>query len=320
MTLPKPPVPVTVIGGYLGAGKTTLVNNLLRAANGLRLAVLVNEFGTLPIDADLIEARDEEMIAITGGCICCSYGSDLVAALISMARREPGPDQILVETSGVALPGAVASALTLVAGLALDAVVVLADSETVRERAEDRYTGDTIKRQLVDADIILLNKTDLLDPAAREGVRGWLQSTAPRARIVTTLHARVPRALLIAGEGRPPATATGSDRDMSVLEPHGHAHHWDAGGHDSASFTVSHPVDPERLASILAHDVPALVRAKGFLPGADGQLYTLQLVGRRWTIARAPEMTAGAGRIVAISAGEPLDVAAVEAALAAARS
>ena len=82
-------LPVTVIGGYLGAGKTTLVNHLLRNADGLRIAVLVNEFGTLPIDADLIEAQDDNVIAIAGGCVCCSYGNDLVMAMIELARMEP---------------------------------------------------------------------------------------------------------------------------------------------------------------------------------------------------------------------------------------
>src|SRR5476651_1816327 len=83
------PIPVTLIGGYLGAGKTTLVNSLLRTAAGRRLAVLVNEFGALPIDADLIEARDDKLISISGGCICCSFGSDLLAALIEMEREQP---------------------------------------------------------------------------------------------------------------------------------------------------------------------------------------------------------------------------------------
>ena len=99
-------IPVSVIGGYLGAGKTTLVNHLLRNANGRKLAILVNEFGELPIDADLIEADDGDMISIAGGCICCSYGSDLVGALMELPERMPDMDGMLIEASGVALPGA----------------------------------------------------------------------------------------------------------------------------------------------------------------------------------------------------------------------
>ena len=118
-------IPVTVIGGYLGAGKTTLVNHLLRAADGLRLAVLVNDFGALPIDRDLIAGSDGDTLEISGGCICCSYGSDLMEALLGLPQRRPGIDRVLIETSGVALPGMVASAVGLLQGYALDGIVVL---------------------------------------------------------------------------------------------------------------------------------------------------------------------------------------------------
>ena len=106
-------LPVTVIGGYLGAGKTTLVNHLLRHAQGLRIAVLVNEFGALPIDADLIETQDENIISIAGGCVCCSYGNDLILAMLDLAKLTPAPQHVLLEASGVAIPGAIASSVGL---------------------------------------------------------------------------------------------------------------------------------------------------------------------------------------------------------------
>ena len=90
------PIPVTLIGGYLGAGKTTLVNHLLRQREGRRIAVLVNDFGDLSIDADLIEAREGELLRLAGGCVCCSFGSDLVAALLQMRALRPAPDHILI--------------------------------------------------------------------------------------------------------------------------------------------------------------------------------------------------------------------------------
>ena len=126
-------IPVTVVGGYLGAGKTTLVNHVLRSAQGIRIAVLVNDFGALPIDAGLIEAREGDLISIAGGCICCSFGSDLMGALASLARRTPRPDQVLIETSGVALPGSVSRSAALLEAFAPGRVVVLVDAETVRE-------------------------------------------------------------------------------------------------------------------------------------------------------------------------------------------
>ena len=115
MNPPSARVPVTVVGGYLGAGKTTLVNHLLRNAGGRRLAILVNDFGSLPIDADLIEAEEDDLISIAGGCVCCSFGSDLMGALMKLAARTPAPDHLLIETSGVALPGSVARSVALLA-------------------------------------------------------------------------------------------------------------------------------------------------------------------------------------------------------------
>ena len=115
-------VPVTVIGGYLGAGKTTLINHLLRTANGVRLAVLVNEFGALSIDEDLMEAEDGNIISIPGGCICCSFGDDLSAALMDICAFKPPPDHILIEASGVAIPAVIDNSLTVLAGGAAQTV------------------------------------------------------------------------------------------------------------------------------------------------------------------------------------------------------
>ena len=151
------PIPATVIGGYLGAGKTTLVNHLLRTADGLRLAVLVNEFGALPIDDDLIIAREDNLISLAGGCVCCSFGSDLMAALMDLSQLSPPPERVLIEASGVAMPGAIAASVDLLTAYKVDGVLVLADSETVRARADDPFMGDTIHRQLGEADLILLS-------------------------------------------------------------------------------------------------------------------------------------------------------------------
>ncbi|MEM7405211.1 MAG: CobW family GTP-binding protein [Pseudomonadota bacterium] len=273
--------PVTVIGGYLGAGKTTLVNHLLRAANGRRLAVLVNEFGDLAIDASLIEADDGDMISIAGGCICCSYGSDLMAALMELPQRLPDMDAVIVEASGVALPGGIVSALTLLPEYVLDAVVVLADAETIRTRASDRYLADTIRRQLTDADLILLNKMDLVGSAALQELRDWLGAEVPHARVVAASHANVP-----------PQTLLGIGASSRVQA--GDGTHFEADGFMTLSFNPDARFDLDALGEALAAPDSGVIRAKGFLLNVAGELCTLHVVGSRFAVSSAPNGAAPA--------------------------
>ena len=191
-------LPVTIIGGYLGSGKTTLVNHLLRNANGLRLAVLVNEFGELSIDEDLIEAEGDDIISIAGGCICCSFGNDLTAALIELVKLNPCPDHILIEASGVAIPGSIVSSISLLDEFSCDGIVVLADAETIRNGVQDKYMGDTIARQLSDADIIVLNKSDLVETDVFKSTKHWLSVQYDQASVVETVHGKVPPEVILA--------------------------------------------------------------------------------------------------------------------------
>jgi G3E family GTPase len=271
--------PVTVAGGYLGAGKTTLVNHLLRHAQGMRLAVLVNDFGDLAIDADLIEAQSGDVVSIAGGCVCCSFGSDLIGTLMTLAGREPAPDQFLIETSGVALPGAVARSVALLPSLSIDSVVVLADAETVRVRATDQYMGDTILRQLAEADLVVLNKVDLVDAGTLAGLRSWLEEAAPRARVIESVRAQVPPALLF-GRGHDPA-GPWSGPSPGTIPPLAPA----AAVYESESFALRTPLDVAGLAGDLAQPGCGLVRAKGVLRDADGSLKTLHVVGARFEVS-----------------------------------
>ena len=162
MTSVHPPsCPVVVVGGYLGAGKTTLVNHMLRHAAGRRVAVLVNDFGTVSIDASLIEGQgDDGVLAIAGGCMCCAYGEDLVGTLSTVAARQPAPQAILVECSGVGLPGAVARAAALVPAIRVEGVVVLVDAAEIVRLIDDVYVGDTVRQQLREADLLIVNQSD----------------------------------------------------------------------------------------------------------------------------------------------------------------
>lgn len=273
------PTRVTVIGGYLGAGKTTLVNHLLRSADGLRLAVLVNDFGALPIDRDLIVGGDGDTLEISGGCICCSYGSDLMEALLDLPQRRPGIDRVLIETSGVALPGMVASAIGLLQGYALDGTVVLADAETVRRQAADAYIGDTITRQLAAADLVILNRCDLVTSEARDETLRWVESEAPNGRVVPAERSKVPAKLVL-------GLRSGSDRASTVLRTPGGV----AASvlYESVELRPDSAVDVERLARALTAPDSGVLRAKGFLRDKDSRLVILQVVGRRFEVTDAP--------------------------------
>ncbi|WP_121065479.1 CobW family GTP-binding protein [Chachezhania antarctica] len=267
-----PALPVTVIGGYLGAGKTTLVNHLLRSS-GLRLAVMVNEFGALPIDRDLIEAEDEALISISGGCVCCEYGDDMVSALMKITEMAPGLDHILLESSGVAIPGSIMASLLFLDGLRGDGVVVMADAAGIRETAANSYLTDTIQRQLDDADIVVLNKADLVAPEDLAATRTWLRDHVPGTRIVEAEHGKVSPQVLL---GAIP------------LPRQGHK----VTGHADALFQsrVLHPAEPVDaivLARGLAEGDLGLVRAKGYVPKPGGGMSLIQVVGSRWTVEDA---------------------------------
>lgn len=281
------PIPVTVIGGYLGSGKTTLVNHLLRHANGKRLAIMVNEFGELPIDEDLIEATSENMIALAGGCVCCSFGSDLIAAMQELARMQPPPDNVILEASGVALPGAIAGTLSLLPGFTLDGVLVLADAETVRQTAQDKYMADTITRQLADADMVLLNKTDLVVARELAELRAWLPQFAPQARVIETQRSVLD-----------PAVVLQNFVQVEHGEYDGPFQHVD--GFETRRLEVAECVDAVEFAAELIRGNPGLVRAKGFVREAGGLMKTVQVVGRRSEVSAAPEGVAAGMVLISV--------------------
>ena len=270
----KTRLPVTIVGGYLGSGKTTLINHLLRNADGTRLAVLVNDFGELPIDRDLIEAEDGDIISIAGGCVCCSYGDDLIAAISKMSELDPTPHHVVLETSGVAIPGPVANTLALLSGIRLDGIVVMADAETVANRVADRFVGDTVRRQFADADIIVANKTDLVDPDTARERLALLRDIGGGGIVVAAEHARLPQSVVLSGFSNPVRNDSPVDHDTVFF----------------GSFVAVFPeeTDVERLATELAAVELGLIRSKGFVQDQTGHMHLVQTVARRSYIDSAP--------------------------------
>ena len=322
-----PALPATVVGGWLGAGKTTLVNHLLRHAGGRRIAVLVNDFGEVSIDADLIEGADGGVLSLAGGCMCCSWGEDLFGTIARLRARPSAPELLLVETSGVAQPATVARLLRLAPGLDVEGVVVLVDAETVRERAADRYVGELVRQQLAEADLLLLNKLDLVTPGQAAEVAQWLGTQVPGVRVAPAEQGRVePGVVLGVGLERELAVDSGSgsdprsgsaraDADSPAAGPSVEAasqdgwqpRAWqplarDAGTRfESGSQRHDGPMDVPALARELCAPGSPIVRAKGVLIGQDGQPVLLQLVGRRAHIGPAPAGAAQLGLLVWIA-------------------
>ena len=253
------PIPVTVIGGYLGAGKTTCVNNLLAADHGLRLAVLVNDFGAVNIDAGLIAAHDGDTVALTNGCVCCAIADDLGAALEAQTERQSPPDRIVVEASGVADPARVMRLAGNWPGCRPAGTAVLADAATIRERGRDKFVGGLVVQQMQAADLLALNKLDLLALPEAAQVRAWVQAQAAPADLVEARFAQVDPARLL---GIGVAVSAPASGDIGQPEDPGH-------GLSSAVWQPAGPVDPRVLERLLAGR-PDVHRAKGVVDTGAG--------------------------------------------------
>jgi len=278
----RKPIDLTVIGGFLGAGKTTLLNGLLREAGDRRLAVLVNDFGAINIDAALVQSREGEMISLRNGCICCGISGDFIGELALLRDRDDPPEHVVVEASGVADPGAIIG-LGDMPGYRRDAAIIVADAESVRARAEDEATGPLIRRQLRAADLIVLNKSDLVAEAQLARAHAWLRDLAgPSTAIIATSYGAVP--VDVALGARPEACApddhVAHDRDHSG---HDHAAHPDF---ETWSWSGAAPLSGSGLVAALKALPDGIVRAKGLLHLREDpqRRYVLQLVGRRYSI------------------------------------
>src|SRR5471032_1294516 len=288
-------IPVTVLTGYLGAGKTTLLNRILSEPHGKKYAVIVNEFGEIGIDNDLIIGADEEVFEMNNGCICCTVRGDLVRILDGLMKRKGKFDAIIIETTGLADPAPVAQTFFVDENVGrktrLDAVVTVADAKWLKDRLKD---APEAKNQIAFADVILLNKTDLVTPGELEEIEARIRAINPYARLHRTERANIALEEVL---GR---NAFDLDRILDIepafleaeeahshenLHDHdharGHDHHHHHGGlkhyHDedmqSIAIRSDKPLNPDKffpwVQDLVATDGPSILRCKGILNFKD---------------------------------------------------
>jgi G3E family GTPase len=242
MTETTDKIPVTVLTGYLGAGKTTLLNRILSEPHGKKYAVIVNEFGEVGIDNDIIVGADEEVFEMNNGCICCTVRGDLVRILDGLMRRKGKFDAIIVETTGLADPAPVAQTFFIDENVGrrtkLDAVVTVADAKWLNDRLKD---APEAKNQIAFADVILLNKTDLVTPDELSEVEARIRGINPYARLHKTERSKIALNEILDRNAFDldrildiePAFLEGDDHDHDHDHHHGHDHDHDHGhGHD----------------------------------------------------------------------------------------
>lgn len=266
--------PFTVIGGYLGAGKTTLLNRLLQANHGSRLAVIVNDFGDIGIDADLVVGRDGDTINLANGCICCSLSEGLAVVLDGLRARAVDIDHVIVEASGVSDPERVGD-YAAPFGFERRGVIVLADAEQVRRLARDKYVGATVLGQLRGADLLVLTKLDRVDDTRLEETRAWLRGIAPATPIVESTHGELSSTLVL-GDLQPSPPGAAVAKSIHALD------------YDSWSGSSTTAVDRSVITDFIDGLPAGVLRAKGTVHLADDpdHRYVLQVVGRRSELTR----------------------------------
>jgi G3E family GTPase len=316
--------PITILTGFLGAGKTTLLNRILTGNHGLRVAVLVNDFGSINIDAELVVGVDGNTISLANGCVCCQIRDDLIESVDAVLARPESIEYILLEASGVADPAGIFMTFndpTLRDRIRLDGVICVVDADQVFAHPEYPPLMDLKLRQVGFADMLILNKVGLAGPEQVEKVRAWLDDHFNRLRIVETNHCAVPYEILLGVGHFDPARAA---LDARAVE-HGCTDpvcYDDDQEHDHSkvfstwSYETDQPLALEALRDTMRKLPGTVYRAKGVVYCSDApqRRAVLQVVGRRVDISIHEEWGQREPRtqIVAIGAAGSIDASLLE--------
>ncbi len=267
-------IPFSVIGGFLGAGKTTFLNRLMARAEAPRCALLVNDFGEIAIDGALVAEHAGDTITLRNGCVCCALGSDLTGTLSKILDRGTRPERIIVETSGVAQPGRVMDIARISDELRADGVIVIFNAEALPEQLEDRWIADTVRAQLAAADVLVPSRLDRLEPARRAAVLGRVADDCPGTPLLDCFDQGWQLFMDLA-----PADS----RARPAFAPHA--------AFTARTVTTDRPVDPARLQRWLRSRAD-VYRIKGWVRLPGGASALLQGVGKHldWQrVARTPD-------------------------------
>jgi len=302
---PRFPIPLTILTGFLGAGKTTLLNHILHGNHGLRIAVLVNDFGAVNIDSQLVVGVEGETVSLSNGCICCTIRDDLLTETVRLIQRPQPPEYIIVETSGVSEPATVATTFMLPElqeYIIVDSILTVMDAEQFTSLEGEFLT--LARHQIIVADMVVLNKVDKISAEKLDDLRDYVRDVVPEARIFETTFGNVPLELIL-GVGRyAPEQLVGHEAaDVHVHEAEDEHHYDDEDHHEHEhnhdhslvfntwNWSTAEPFSMESVQALVDKLPNTIYRAKGFIYLRDypDNRFILQIVGRRGTLMIAEE-------------------------------